>query len=270
MGQGDSVLLAEPVVAVQPTLVRRLRSLERAAVLQQIHYGLRNGEAWGDSEGPRWFPARYADLARQIGITPEQARRAVEHLEREGIIESCQPEAYNRRKSYRVDYEHEVLASASAPVPSGVRASSEAAPAPLPPLLEIDIDAPLARAPDGAPSAPSVGAKRKPRARNPIYDSLAAVFPPATKSEQSRVGMTANELARLEPPPEPEMVERVARWVRREWPNATVRAVAAHWSQGHARVSGERSPEREAEYAYDCRRCGALMIDCRCPEGPQK
>lgn len=111
--------------------------------------------------------------------------------------------------------------------------------------LSNEKDLPTSLPLDGGAVAPPEP-PAKPRARNEWFDALAEVFPAATKGEQSRVGMVAAELKRLTPPPEPELVRAVARWVREEWPNATVMAVSKNWSLGVERVGGSSAVRNPA------------------------
>ncbi len=127
----NPVLFDERVVAVQPSLVRAVGSVTAAAVLQQVHYHAQAGHVQEDG----WVARTYADLGREIGLTEEQARRAVGKLESLGLMESCQPEGHVRRKWYRIAYDSAVLSgmsnrqnrrmeAAESPVPSGQFAAS--------------------------------------------------------------------------------------------------------------------------------------------------
>jgi hypothetical protein len=71
---------------------------------------------------------------------------------------------------------------------------------------------------------------KKERRRDPIYDALASVFPSATRSEGSLIGVAAADLKKLTPVPEPEEIVRRARAARREWPTCTAKAVAQRWT----------------------------------------
>jgi hypothetical protein len=83
---------------------------------------------------------------------------------------------------------------------------------------------------DEQPKLVDVPKPKKERKRDPIFDALAAVFPNATKSEASLIGMAAAELKTLTPVPEPEEIIRRSRAARREWPTCTARAVAQRWT----------------------------------------
>jgi hypothetical protein len=116
----SALLIDETVIVVQPALVRRLGHLCDACVLQQIHYWL--GRSRNDRDGHRWVFKTYDDWSDEIGVTVKQVRAAIVRLETAGVIVSCQPEAYHRRKWYRIDYEHPILLDVSSDqmVPSNV------------------------------------------------------------------------------------------------------------------------------------------------------
>lgn len=113
---GSGLLLDERMVSAQPSLVRAL-GLTRAVVLQQINWHLRAADHGIEHQGHEWFPITLADLAAEIGLTADVVRRAVEALERDEIVLSCQPEGHqSRRKWYRIDYDHTVLSVPSVQV----------------------------------------------------------------------------------------------------------------------------------------------------------
>lgn len=103
----SALLLDEPCLVIQPALVRTLGHLADAAVLQQIHYWLQRATA--RHAGERWVYKTYEQWSDEIGITEKQARASITRLEAAGILISCQPEAYHRRKWYRIDYECPIL-----------------------------------------------------------------------------------------------------------------------------------------------------------------
>lgn len=103
----SALLLDEPCLVIQPALVRALGYIADAAVLQQMHYW--QSRATAQHAGRRWIYKTYDDWSIEIGITPKQTRTSIGRLEAAGLVESCQPEAYNRRKWYRVCYEAPLL-----------------------------------------------------------------------------------------------------------------------------------------------------------------
>lgn len=106
-----ALLLDEPCLVIQPALVRALGHLSDAAVLQQIHYW--QSRATAEHAGRRWIYKTYDEWSIEIGITPKQVRSSITRLEAAGLVESCQPEAYHRRKWYRLCYEAPLLTDGS-------------------------------------------------------------------------------------------------------------------------------------------------------------
>lgn len=100
-----------------------------------------------------------------------------------------------------------------------------------------DADQPSLLGDDAVPPTPA----KKPRARNPIFDALADVYPAATPSEKGLIGSVSSELAKLEPKPDYDEVHRRATWARREWPTSSPRAVAKHWTMIGERLGARPS-----------------------------
>lgn len=110
----SALLLDEPCIVIQPALVRALGQLSDAAVLQQLHYW--QSRATAEHDGRLWVYKTYEEWSDEIGISPKQIRASIGRLWSAGLIESCQPEAYHRRKWYRIRYDAPLLAgSPSAP-----------------------------------------------------------------------------------------------------------------------------------------------------------
>jgi hypothetical protein len=90
--------------------VRALGHIADAAVLQQLHYwtSRSNNELYGYV----WVYKTTDEWADEIGITPKQVRVAINRLEDFGVVLSCQPEKsrWQRRKWYRIDYDHVLIA----------------------------------------------------------------------------------------------------------------------------------------------------------------
>jgi len=122
-----ALLLDEPPVAIQRSLVRAVGIME-AAVVQQLHYWLQRATKRG-SDGRPWVYKTYAEWGDEIGISAKQARGALDRLRTSGVILSRQnphrPE--DRTLWWTVDY-----LALEAICPNGQRAS----------------------APEGRPSAP--------------------------------------------------------------------------------------------------------------------
>ena len=115
----SALLLDEPCIVIQPALVRTLGHLADAAVLQQIHYWL--ARATVEDAGYRWVYKTYEEWSEEVGISAKQVRSALGRLENLGLVVSCQPEAWQRRKWYRIDYESPILTGASAPEVDSIR-----------------------------------------------------------------------------------------------------------------------------------------------------
>jgi DNA-binding transcriptional ArsR family regulator len=98
-----ALLLNERFVAVFPSLVRALGALADAAVLQEIHYQLQIGGK--ESDGHRWVPATARDLSDAIGLSPDAVTRTTKRLRDRGILVTSNPEGYERRTWWRVDYD---------------------------------------------------------------------------------------------------------------------------------------------------------------------
>lgn len=105
------LLLNEPCIVVQPSLVRALGQITDAAVLQQLHYWM--SRTSNELYGHMWVYKTTDEWANEIGVTAKQVRAAIARLEGIGVVVSCQPEKvrWQRRKWYRINYEHPVIAS---------------------------------------------------------------------------------------------------------------------------------------------------------------
>jgi len=78
-------------VKVFARMVHMTGTAARGLVLSQLHYWFspgRNQRARVTQryQGEWWWAARYEDIAAQTGLSPRQARTAVERLERRGLI----------------------------------------------------------------------------------------------------------------------------------------------------------------------------------------
>lgn len=79
-------LVEGPVVAYSPQLAMLLGSLAAACVLQQIHFWMpMSTNQWG---GHRWVYKTYEALGAEVGISKDQARKAVKDLREVGLIEA--------------------------------------------------------------------------------------------------------------------------------------------------------------------------------------
>ena len=100
-----SLLSSGYFIQVHPEIIKRLGSATQAIVLQQLSYWLERAE--NIHNGENWVYNTYEDWAEQLGLSASQIKRAITALEDLGVVVSCQPEAYDRIKWYRIDTEHE-------------------------------------------------------------------------------------------------------------------------------------------------------------------
>lgn len=97
-----NLILDEPPLIVQPSLVRLLGDHESAAFLQQVHYRARRGQA---ADGHKWAVATTAEWCDDAVLGAAQFKRVVKHLTELGVLISSQPGQYDRTSWRRVDYE---------------------------------------------------------------------------------------------------------------------------------------------------------------------
>jgi DNA-binding Lrp family transcriptional regulator len=98
-----SLLLNERFVAVFPSLVRALGGIADAAVLQEIHFQLQTGGK--EKDGQRWVPATFNDLSQAVGLSPDAVNRTTKRLRDKGVLLTANPEAFQRRTWWRIDYD---------------------------------------------------------------------------------------------------------------------------------------------------------------------
>jgi hypothetical protein len=90
-------LLNERVVTIQPSLVRALGNLNKAAVLQQIH--------WHDkTRDGSWVKIGARELGEEIGLSESQINYALGQLLELGVIVYRHAENHDRRRELRVDH----------------------------------------------------------------------------------------------------------------------------------------------------------------------
>ena len=119
-GNMSALLLSERFVAVFPSLVRALGGLPEAAIVQEIHYQLQVGGK--DHDGQRWVPATAKDLSCSIGISSDAVARTCRHLRDMAVLITANPEAFQRRTWWRIDYDR---LDHLAKTPNGVRESAK-------------------------------------------------------------------------------------------------------------------------------------------------
>lgn len=222
-GGTSALLIHERAVLVQPSLVRAL-GLPTAVVLQQLHWRLSTDGLAKQHEGERWTPMTYAACCDETGLTADQVRRAVEKLEELGVVISCQPEVFNRRKSYRIDYTHETLSPGESASPSGADATSTSGVEAASSSSQIVRDSGAAPPPDGAP-----GHQRKRTPRDDLFDALVEAFGPASTPSRARFyGRTVSQLVDARATPEQVKAAR-AEMRRRGWEKPSPEAMLKHW-----------------------------------------
>lgn len=212
-----ALLLDERMVSAQPSLVRAF-GLTNAVVLQQIHWHHVYGDGT-EHDGHAWFPITYAGLAGELGLSAEQVRRAVEYLEGEELLISCQPEGRaSRRKWYRVNRAHPQIPEVANPPDRKRRTrqmgtgESAASSTSQPPEPEPPTDKPS-----------------KQRARFLEFDALVEAFgTPGTREEESFYAKTARSLKAQGKTPA-EIVER-GRIARQRHETCTVNVLLTRWS----------------------------------------
>jgi hypothetical protein len=212
-----ALLLDERMVSAQPSLVRAF-GLTNAVVLQQVHWH----HVYGDGiehDGHAWFPVTYAGLAEELGLSAEQVRRAVEYLEGEELLISCQPEGRtSRRKWYRVNRAHPQIPEVANP-PDRKRRTRQMG------------TGESAASSTSQPSEPEAATDKpsKPRARFLEYDALVEAFGvPGTREEEAFYAKTARSLKAQGKPPT-EIVDRGKR-ARARHETCTVNVLLTRWS----------------------------------------
>lgn len=90
-----SMLLNEEFVAVFPSLVRRLGGMNKAAVLQAIHFASQvQGQLIGDE---RWTPMTATQLSHKTGLSDDACQRALSALVSMGVLK-CRGAQQGSRK----------------------------------------------------------------------------------------------------------------------------------------------------------------------------
>jgi hypothetical protein len=100
------LLINERPLTVLPSLVK-LVGMERAVILQQIHWllqGRHNGEVY---DGYKWVWGTHDEWCADYFPfwQPATLRKHMVWLENKGLLNSMQMGGWNRRKHYRIDYE---------------------------------------------------------------------------------------------------------------------------------------------------------------------
>lgn len=104
-------LLDERSIIVQPSLVRCLGGMHQAAVLQQIHFHLQDGEEAALSR---------SQLSEEIGLSSDQIKRATSKLRDLGVLAARQGGGWDRTNGWWIDRERlqELLDAAGSAAPA--------------------------------------------------------------------------------------------------------------------------------------------------------
>jgi hypothetical protein len=109
----SNLLIDDRPIMFLPMLAKALRSCERAIVLQQIHWLLRQPNSGVWEEGYHWVWGTYEEWCRDYFMMwkPETLKHHIQKLEKQGVLISAQLRAHqhDQTKFYRVNYRHELL-----------------------------------------------------------------------------------------------------------------------------------------------------------------
>lgn len=98
---------AKDFMMVRAALVKRLGGANEALVWTRIDYRASSAkEAHRTDDGSLWWAATYPEIAEETGLTPEQARRAVERLIEGGFLRAEQHHGFSRTRSYAPVFAH--------------------------------------------------------------------------------------------------------------------------------------------------------------------
>jgi hypothetical protein len=98
------------LLAYDPELVRRVGANE-ALLLCQLHYWLqRPGDSGKNHDGHHWIYKTHQEWSDEIGISKEEARRAVDRSLARGVLVSIHNpiKGWDQTPWYRIDYEHPI------------------------------------------------------------------------------------------------------------------------------------------------------------------
>lgn len=131
---------APDFIMVRAALVRRLGGANEALVWTRIDYRVNaKTPPYVDLTGTAWWPATRDDLADETGLSPDQAKRAVQSLVDAGFIEATEHRLggnYDRTKSYRTVVIGRPLDWAESPNESGRNRPMDWAESPNVPLSQ--------------------------------------------------------------------------------------------------------------------------------------
>jgi hypothetical protein len=240
-----TLLHDEPSIVLQPEMVRRLGNLTDAAVLQQLNYWMPRAKV--EHEGRRWVYKTYDNWGKEIGISGQQVRRAIERLEALGVVVSCTPRG--RTKHYAINYEHDMLDGASSPDSYQADSPDDASDSPddqassptYKDLHETRQEITIAAAP-----------KEKPAKRDELFEAVATAcnidWTNVTKSGRGQLNAATKELKDIDATPQ--QVEGKAAAYRKQYPAMplTPSALVKHWGS----LDDLSKPKRQSAWeTYD-------------------
>lgn len=222
-----TLLHDEKSIVLQPEMVRRLGNLTDAAVLQQLNYWMPHAKV--EHAGQRWVYKTYENWAKEIGVTGQQVRRAMERLEALGVVVSCTPRG--RTKHYAINYEHVMLDGASSPDSYQADSPDDGADSPddqassptYKDLHETREEILLAATP-----------KEKPERRDELFEAVATAcgidWTNVTKTGRGQLNAATKELRDINATPQ--QVEGRATAYRKQYPTMplTPSALVKHWA----------------------------------------
>lgn len=102
----SKLLIDERPLTVLPSLVGVV-GMERAVILQQIHWLLQIPNSGVEHEGEHWVWGSYEEWCKDYFPfwEPDTLRKHIVKLEREGFLFSAQIKGFDRRKAYRINHQ---------------------------------------------------------------------------------------------------------------------------------------------------------------------
>ena len=106
----SKLLMDDRPLMVLPKLVMQLGSIQRAIVLQQIHWLMNQPKSGMDHDGKRWVWGTYEEWCEDYFPfwKPSTLRKHVTWLEKNSLLESEQlnPDKWNKTKYYTIKYDY--------------------------------------------------------------------------------------------------------------------------------------------------------------------
>lgn len=110
-----NLLIDDRPIMFLPKLAVALASVERAIILQQIHWLLQQPKSGRVIDGVKWVWGSYEEWCEDYFPMwkPQNLAKHIRKLEQEGLLisEEINAKAHDHTKHYRINYEHERLQS---------------------------------------------------------------------------------------------------------------------------------------------------------------